>query len=92
MHHKAITKDNLLKHTQSVHEKIKDSACNMCDFKTFARRDLQRHVDGVHLGKQTWPKKLAKKRTSHVCNTCDKKFPDNKLLHVDHKNILIPCY
>ena len=68
----------------------------MCDYKSFARRDLQRHVDNVHLGKQTWPKRLTKKSKNFVCNICDKRFSENTLLedHINahHKNILIKCY
>jgi NAD-dependent SIR2 family protein deacetylase len=64
----------------SVHKKLTRYSCDLCDFSSYYRSDLETHSKAVHLGKKEF-----------MCDICDKAFSRNGVLtkHVNriHKEL-----
>ena len=46
--HSTISKDDLTRHHQRIHQKIKRRQCDLCTFTGFTNGDLKEHQDQVH--------------------------------------------
>ena len=56
-------KGKLTRHTQSLHDRIKDHVCGECESTISGKSDLKKHIQGVH-----------DKIKDHMCGECDAAF------------------
>jgi KRAB domain-containing zinc finger protein len=77
-HRKAIS--NVLCHVNTVNKKLTRYSCDLCDYSSYHRSDLEAHSKAVHLGKKDFK-----------CDICDKSFSWKSSItgHINriHKNL-----
>ena len=99
--YKAVKKDNLQRHTNSIHKDQKFQ-CPLCEYKAAWKANLQRHIKSVHEGqnfqcphceyKATWKTDLHKHIKSHEdqkfqCPHCKKKATRKTHLQTHIKSV-----
>ena len=74
---------NMLVHVQSIHLKIKNYSCNLCNYQARRSHHLAEHINNIH------------KSIKHKCDQCEKEFTTraNKSIHVRsvHEQIKFSC-
>ena len=73
---KAITKKLIAAHHASVHEKLRQFSCNLCDKSVSTKGALKLHVENVHMGMRRYS-----------CEVCGQTFK-GKTHQLDHMNRL----